>query len=422
MITVMPRQTGTLLVAVLALAGAAEPAFAQQSLSQGTPVPRRAGGSVRTVDADVSISATHDSNAARSSAVRAAQAGLQRSDTTILPSANVNISIPSGRNTFTLAGSAGYDFNVRNKRRNGERIGLSGGLATNFRLCETSVTAGITRQRSDISNFIGTAGGALAFINNIETTLEVGGDLSCGRDIGLRPFGSIYYTRGRNTQEARVVSDYDTVSYGGGLIYTQPSIGELGVIGSVDKTTYPQRPDGSLTLGQPSFSARSIGVFFNRESARILKARLRVNYTDVDPGVSANAFKGLSGEASLRLVPGGKVSFEARSARAAMPSLSFNVDYIVETGTFFSVTAPLTTRVSLRAQADHRERDYYGGVTNVVNPLLDDSVSTLSASLDWKVNRRLALGLTSAYEWRRANDVYYDYESARIGLVGRLAL
>lgn len=397
-------------------------AMAQQTVSQGISVPRRAGGAERTVDVEAGVSASYDSNPLRTSTAQAAALGLMREDVVVTPSLNIGISVPSGRNTVTLGGVVAYDFNMRNRLRNGERIALTGGLSTDLRRCETSIDASVSRARSDAGNFSGTPATVRALIRNIETTTEVGGQLSCGGAVGLRPFVGVNYGRGRNTQTLRRLSDYNLVSYGGGIAYSQPSIGEIGLIGSIDETRYPVRPDNSLALGQPRFSARSLGIFFNRESARTLQARLRLNYTDVDPGVAAAAYRGLSGEGAVRFVPGGRFVIEAKAARAANASLTFNVDYVLETALSLGLDAPLSPKLGFSAKLDHRDRVYYGGVLTVANPLLNDQVSVISGGVSYKVSHRLALNLLTAYDWRRANDAFYDYDSARVTISARMGL
>lgn len=398
-------------LAVLGASFAALPAHAQSSLNQGVPVPRQAGNVDRKVDIGFRVDALYDSNVARSSAARAAIAGLVREDVVITPVLDVDITLPFGRNTLTMNGGAGYDFNVRNTRRNSERIALGAGLTTDLRICETSFDAGLSRARSNFSNFVG--GNAAAFVDNIETTTDFSGQLSCGSNVGLRPFVSGAYSIGRNTQSARQISDYDTVSYGGGITYRQPSIGEIGIVGSIDDTDYIERPDGSVAFGRTRFSARSIGVFFARESARVLQARVRVNYTDIGESATSPGFSGLSGEAVVRLVPSGRIAIEASAARAAVPSLVFNVDYIVETAFAVGARAPIGPKVSSSLRYEWHHRDYFGGTLMQIGQLDDDVVGTVSGELAYQATRRVTFTLGAYYEKRTANDSSFDYESVR---------
>lgn len=417
------------LAVVIATAASAFPAQAQTTdslpsaigtstvRSQGAKVPQRTE-QTRRVDLNLDFLATYDSNATRSSEARAQANGLVREDELFSPVAAADISLPFGRSVAYLNGSAAYSIYARNTRLNGERLQLDSGISSTFGRCNLSLDGEFGRQRSDVGDLQVVSGADPLRDRNFETTGSIGATASCGGAVGFQPFGSVNYSRGTNSSILRRGSNYRTLTYGGGVKYVQPSIGEIGIIGSIEDNLFTARDNsvGTVLSGLKSFPTRSIGAYYYRDVTRFFTGKLRVNYTDVATGLGTS-FAGVTGEASIRIEPTQRVRFDATAYRTAEPSLSYNIDYYVESGIDLGTTVVLTPRLTAQASYDYRHRRYYSSNPNLLFPLLSDDEHIVSGELDYRLNRRISLLTSITYDSRRANDAFYNFDSLR-ALVG----
>lgn len=177
-----------------------------------------------------------------------------------------------------------------------------------------------------------------------------------------------------------------------------------------------------MRFGQTGLRTYNIGLFYSRAVTRTFQARVQLNYTEVVPDIAAPAFRGLSGEASVKIIPSGLLEIELKATRGTGASLSFNVDYVLETTGSVALRLPITPKLELNGHFDTRSREFFGASLLIANPLLDDNISTLRAGARFKVLPRVALGLTAAYVWRRANDPIYNYNAAQAALSARFEL
>lgn len=275
---------------------------------QGVRLTRRATF-VRQLELTIGLTTTYDSNVARANSAIADRNGLEPSDVYVAPNAQVNIVLPFGRSQAYFNGNASYLIHARNSRLDGEQLALTGGISTQFARCTASVDSELSRVRTNVGNLVAQQ----ANVQNFETSTSVGVTLGCGGVVGLQPFGQFDYTRGTNTNALRRGSDFETLTYGGGISYRQPSIGELGIVGSVEDTRYTARDGstGTLLSGLQSFPTRSVGVYYIRDVTRFFYAKARVNYTDVATA-RGTSFSGVTGEVAVRVSPSEKRASNSR--------------------------------------------------------------------------------------------------------------
>lgn len=377
----------------------------------------------RRVDISVSATGAYDSNAARTTQERARELGLETEDFRLTPTADIDVYVPIGvSSTLSVGGAAAYDIYARNSRLNGERIGLDAALASQIAFCDSTLAAGLNRRRSNPGDLglVANQPDDLVIVENFETTKSVSATLACGPQVGFRPVGQIAFTDGRNTDELRRGANFRTLTYGTGLLYVHPSVGEVAVLMGRADTDYIERQDNPARYpGIADFSARSIGVSFARALTPQFQGRVQLNYTDVNSGGS-NAFNGITGDASVRFSPGGRLALSARLARQATPALNFDIDYFVETLFQTEATYALTERLNLLGGYTVRWRDYVSSVQNQVRPLTDDTQHLLAARLRFQQSQRLSFDLGAVYDTRTANDPFYDYDSARVEFTVRL--
>lgn len=371
----------------------------------------------RRVDVSVSALTAYDSNAARIREERANELDLETEDFRFSPAADVDVYVPiGGSSVLSVSGGAAYDFYARNTRLNGERIGLDAALASRFAFCDSTLAAGLSRRRSNPGDLglVVNQPDDVVIVENFETTKSASATLACGPQIGFRPVGQISIVDGKNTNELRRGANFRTLTYGGGLMYMQPSIGEFAILVGQAETDFAERQNDPLRYpGIGDFRARSIGASFSRAVTPQFQGRIQVNYTDVNSG-GVNAFSGITGEASARISPGGRLAVSARVAREAVPALNFDIDYFVETLFQTEVTYALTERLNLLGSYTLRSRDYISSVQTLVRPLTDDTQHVVGARLRFQQSQRLSFDLGAVYDTRTANDPFYDYDSARV--------
>ncbi|MDG5489261.1 outer membrane beta-barrel protein [Sphingomonas sp. BGYR3] len=377
----------------------------------------------RRIDVTLQASAAYDTNAARLTDQRAEELDLQPEDFRFSPSASVDIYVPvGGIGVASLSGGAAYDIYSRNSGLDGERISLDGGLASRLSICDTTLGAGISRRRSNPGDLGLTADQTddRVSFRNFETTKTASLTLACGPQVGFRPVAQISYTDGKNTNDLRRGANYNTVLYGGGLLYAQPSIGEIALLVGQAETDFTERQDNPLTfLGIDGFKVRSFGVSFTRAVTPTFQGQIQLNYTDVIAG-GIKAFDGITGRANVRVSPGGPFAVSFTGVRQAVPALNFDIDYFIETALRTDLTYALSPRLNLVGSYTYRTRDYVSTFPRALRPLTDDTQHVVGAGLQFQKTQRLFFGLGATYDTRRANDPFYDYDSARIEFSVRL--
>ncbi len=381
---------------------------------QGVLVPRTTGRIVRHIDVRANAAVTYDTNAARTNALRPIP-DLRRHDFIFPVGLGLDIVIPSGANTYSLNGLIGYDFYLHDTRLNSENIDLSGGYRRAFRSCSGGFDGGLARNRTQFNEtgFIGI--GLLDARRNIQSTESIGVSLACNVTAGLRPFGSFNFIHARNSSVTRSYADHDTKVFGGGLVDTS-TIGEIGVVGSIEDTDYPNRA-ANRPVGATFVRTKSIGLSFARQTARILQSRVQVNYTAVRDGRGGGSFDGVTGDVFLRLMPGSRFVFTLTADRAASPSLEFNSDYNLTTSYGGTAAARISERVQANLGYEHMHRKLYGAVALPGELLTRDNLTDYFGSVTYRISPRISLLLAVTHERRTTNNAIYDYSGTR-GTVG----
>ena len=396
------------MAAMLPLIAAAAPAFAQADVVATS----LGGGQYPRLDFNLSFKSSYDTNVARTSAEAADARGIEEKDFRFTPALNVDIYRPLGTGYASLAGLVGYDFFASNTVLNRERIELNGGAGQRLGPCAINATSDYGRRQSDFANLTlqELASEYDIETQNVETRFNVGGLLACGGTVGLMPFGVISYGTARNSSILRLGQDADLLTYGGGLLYTHPAVGEIRLFGTQSDIDFIKR-DGVIYLGAPKISTRSAGIRIARELGARLSGHVMFMYTDVDQGSSVKSFSGTTWEGQLALRATDRLRLEAAASRSIDPSLGFNVDYIKMENYSLKAIYSLGARSSFTLGGEHRIRDLvYSLVTNP-DTLNHDSTNRVLGSFRFDANRRLGLVFDVGYEKRDADADYYDYDS-----------
>lgn len=389
---------GTALLGV-AMGGALSPAQAQEA---------------KRLQFDLGAGVLYDSNVARGSEAAAQARGLERADTRFSPNASVTLNLPFGVHRASFTGSAGYDFYARNERLNRERIKADGNLYLNLSICNVEVHGNLSRRQSDLGDLAITPGNLEASSKNVETAKGAGATVSCGGTIGLRPIAMVDWTDARNSADIRKTADNRSFSYGGGLLYVHPAIGNITLYAGRREVDYPNR-DPLLTAALDSFNADRYGLMFSRDVGAQLTVGGEVLYTAVELSNGREGFTGVNWRANATLSLS-QLQIKAETSKSVDPSLGFDANYVLQRSHNLTFRYALGSRLtaSLGGSIGVRDYDYEPGA--VVTRIDHDNLKRLSAGLDYLASSRMTIGLEAGYQRRDANGTIYDYDGYQLGL------
>ncbi|MCT2398409.1 hypothetical protein [Novosphingobium mangrovi (ex Huang et al. 2023)] len=359
----------------------------------------------------------YDGNVVRGTEDLALQRDLKRRDFRFTPSVDADIYQPLGPGYVSLTGSVGYDFYARNTRLNRERIDANLGAGGVFGPCGVETKAGVSRKQSELGD-LNTAPGVNGSTKNTETRFSGGTMVGCGGFVGIKPYVLMDFETARNSAQQRKGSDYNSVTYGGGLMYSQPSIGELRVFATQRDVDFVNR-DQFDYFGAPKLRIRSAGGQFSRDIGARLGAFVMVAYTNLKQqgvGAGKNGFDGLTWQARLTLKASDRLSLKATASQDTIPTLGFNVDYMKRTDYGLQADMDLNSRMSLRVMASHRTRDFkYSPLATMIN-ITHDRLNSIGAALKIEPIGPFSLSLDAMYENRNADLAIYDYDALRAGI------
>lgn len=368
----------------------------------------------RRMDISFDLQARHDSNVARTSATGAAVRGLRRSDQRLTPSITADILTPLGAQSFGLQGSVGYDFYNHNSQLNRERLALEAQLGLNLPVCDTTLTAGISRRQSDLGE-VGQIPGVSGTdsVKNAETIKSVGASFSCGGAFGLRPIASVGYTDAKNSNSLRKLTDYNTFSYSGGIGYVHPSIGEIDLFVRRSETRFPNQPL-LLTGGEDGYNVMSYGGRFSRDIGSRLRGSVELSYTDLNPrGPVANDFNGLNWAVDLDAQVSQRLQLHGALSRAVVSTLTVDSAYHIDTLYLIDVSYAINERMTFKTGLSHLPRRYYGSQTTFGPTLTKDYQNVGYATLIYALTPKMKLSFDVGREIRNANGSFYDYKNTR---------
>ncbi|WP_298196298.1 hypothetical protein [Novosphingobium sp.] len=377
------------------------------ALAQSAPgsTSRQPGPALRA-----GLDATYFSNMTRSSEAEAAARGLSQSDVRITPKVDLDIiKRIAGRHTATLAGSVGYDINMRNTRLNRERVSLDAGLDLDLPVCDTGFEANFARRQSDLGDF---PGNDPESGKNAETFLGGSARVTCGSVGGLRPTAAVRYQTATNTLASRTFNDHDVLSYTGGLMYQSVALGEVTGLVRRTEVRFPNQP---LAGGSASgFDSTAYGVAFSRNIGARLSANAELTYAALDSRLGGTpGFRGMNWDVSAKLLVGSRLELTANTSRLLSTSLLIPSNYNISSTYSWAGRYALTGRVTLEAGYTHLYRRFIGPTRVIGTPLTRDLRDTGYIGARYSVNRRIALRLRATRDQRTGGGPAYDFVDYR---------
>ena len=370
--------------------------------AQQAPTPR--------TDLSVSLGGRYDSNVARSSAASAQARGLTRDDFVLTPAVNVDVLRVFGTNSFSVHGSAGYDFHARNSRLDRERIGLDTGLDVGVGPCRVTPHAYIRRAQSDLADLVTIARPAES-VRNVETSVGAGSELTCGREYGFQPTVGIDYRRGTNSNVLRARSEYEEWSYEGGLRYASRNLGTITAFISRRDTDLPGQP--TIGGGTGGYRDTEYGLRYKRDlGTRLIFSGsiARSELTGRDSRIGqANGF---TWDAALTVLVSDRLQVTGNFGRQISNSLASDSAFTVSKPYSVRVDYAASQRLRFDAGLSVTDRDYRYATAPASAFIDQEKRTVVDGGVTLRSGQRLQLRFGGGYERRDANGTFFDYNAA----------
>lgn len=409
--------------ATVALA-AALPAHAQstdqQTLSASGATFSKAQ---RSIDINLGTDVTYDSNIIGSQASQAqALRGLEKKDVVIRPRAEAIVSLPAGPFQIGLDGSFGYDFYTRNSRLNSEQIIVDANVAGGLPNCGVTVDGGYRRGQNNLRDLSIEPGDPIASSRNIQTVNRIGGTLYCGAEIGLRALGMAEYRTSRNSNPLRRYSNVNNFTYGGGVMYSSPAVGQITAFASKSKFEFTDL-DPRIGFIFPDVDVFSVGGRLDRRLGAKLQFNGQVSYVKVDVDGFGKQYDGINWDIAMTLRASDQLQVTIGTAKQIDAANGFSSNFIESSIYSASVDYAFAQRLTLHLSGSHQRRDF-NYLTAAIRPLSleRDNFTEFSGRIDFRRFRRLSFNLFSTYEKRTADLTVYNYDGFTVGVGARVKL
>jgi len=443
--------TKKLLLALLSVS-AADAAVAQTTATRppvvGT-IPRpegegalgALGGVVRRIGVRVGVDASYESNVfGVSEAVARARGGNQAlDDFQISPSLQLDLQVPFGRQSAYLRGSLGYDFLLRNKQLNRERIALDGGANLSLSGCSVTPNASYARSRSN-------AGDIFAIIpdpalvpdpfrirNNVQTSYSYGAQVQCGGAIGLSPTFGYRHSELRNSAPLLKFNDSNQDAFDASIGYQRPSLGRISVFGSYSRGEFIARDIFFRRRGDPSFNGNALdgvenysaGIRFERDIGSRAYGSISAGYSWANPNSPfSQRFRGSTYDLSLSLRPSNKLAVDLAVSRSANVANAVFASFAVTELYSLNASYRVNDRLGVSFGSSLQKRDFrQSGVTNdFARALSDDEFIRAYGAVNYDLNRRLRLNALVSQQRRKAADPAFGFNNTTVSVGASLAL
>ena len=369
-----------------------------------------------TINVVPQVSATYDSNWARSSKELAELRGLERADIRYAPGLNVDAEMPFGPHVLFTRAELGYEFYQRNNQLNRERLLGYAGARVRISRCSATITGGLSRRQSDLADLA-----LLESVKNVETGREIGFDGRCGGPVGLMPLLAVKWARAYNSADVLQLSDNKSFNVRGGVAYTRGSFGELSLIGEMTRVRYPHRDLLSDELSD-SYRSYSLGARYERKLGSRMGGSASLFRTTVDPARGSRKFSGWTANLDLDWAPTPFIKTKLSLAREIQPASLAEADYIVVSRVGLAADYARGPRLSFTAGAGLDKRDLKGEQpTTIPFQIVSDRRHYAYVGANYRFSRVVAVHGEVRREIRNADIDAFDYKSNRATINLRLA-
>lgn len=399
----------------LALSASACPFLVQPARAQSAAISSG-------IEVELSAQLRHETNVARTDAVRAELRGLTQADQRLALGTGLIVDRAIGTFDVQLNAFAGYDFYNRNSELNRERLRLSGAFSYNAGPCVGRFLPEFRRAQSELAELSIVNAPGIESVRNAQTEQTYRAELACGRSTGLRP--AVFYerARGSNSNPLRGNSDFRAERFGVGVEYENPVLGEYTLSANRQDVGYPSRRTGVLSANR-GYRLDQLTLEGSRDIGAVIVAEFGVGYAHLKPdSATMRDFKGLSWKLAATVTPLLPLQFRLNTEQTLSPTLSSESLYTRTRSFGVEAAFALTPRTSIMASLGRADRTYRGA-TSLIGPLLsEDQLDKAAIRLDFAPGRRLKFGLEAGHERRTANGQAYDFRNNFIALQTRFTL
>lgn len=413
-------RAGAAFAVLWSCSNAAHAQTGQQSLSASG---QTFGVPARELEANVAADAIYDSNVLRSRSNTQALRGLAKEDVILRPRVEGLVALPAGPVQLMLSGLVGYDIYTRNSELNRERIDLRASAAGGLPGCGAALSGAYSRSQNDLRDLSIVPGDTVTSSINVQTVSRIGATVYCGQSTGFRPMAMFEYRTSRNSNDRRRGSNVDNFSYGGGLMYSSPVIGEISAFVGKSEFKFPDA-DPILLASFPQVNVVSGGARFDRRLGARLQFNGQVTYAQVDvEGLRDNAFNGINWDIALSMRASDNLQITVGTARQIDASTGFRANFVRSEIYSADVDYAFTQRLRLGLSAAHQNRNFdTSSVIATPFSVTEDKFTRATARLRFQRFRRLGFSLFAGYEKRDASLDQYSYDGFSGGIGARLQL
>jgi len=368
------------------------------------------------MDFGVRMSATHDTNVARSSKAQAAIRDLTPEDTYYTVAGTVDLVQPLGKQAVFLQGNAGYTFYDKNKNLSSRSADLTGGALKSFgRACQGMVSGGYGADLGQIDDVIG------EIVDNVREQTNMAASLGCQPANGFGFALSANHDETRNSAALQETQDSDTDSAAVVLSYSRPSLGTFRLIANFSETKYPHRDPLLATALGDQISVSSYGVSVERTFGN----RLEVNGTaqrtlikrDKAPVGTPLKTTATVYDAQLKYHAGTRLDLRLSGNRSVTPSNRIGQLFDITRELGAVATYRLGTRVEVEAGYRNERTASSGSGAVVLGPILTNSdKDVIFGGVRYRRTGGFSLGLTARHEDRETNLPSFDYTATIVAV------
>lgn len=358
---------------------------------------------------NLNASLFYDTNVARG----AAQGALSRGGEDWIFSPGVTLAVNSNVGRHRVFGRAGafYDFYAENEQLNRERLFVDGGAASRLGRCESTVTLGYDRGRTDLLTFdLGLEDDP----ENIVTRSRAGLSVACPMQSGFSPNASYQRSRTENSSAVRQTLDADVDTFVAGLTYRRPALGAVTVFGSRSETNYRQAPNDG-------FDTESFGASYSRDIGARLTGTVRAASTKVEPkSPSVEGFSGATYGADLTARVGPRLSLDIAYDRRVDPGQRIGAQFTIRDSGRFRVNYRASSRVTLSTGVSRDKLQSRGGLLPATFAR-DETLDAVFASVRYQPTQRWALVADVRHDKQDTTDQSFSYSGTRAGVTASLS-
>ncbi|MGC6401644.1 outer membrane beta-barrel protein [Sphingomonas sp. FW199] len=404
----------------IAITGGAGTAMAQTLSAEGSTF----GGFQREVDVGVAVDAIYSGNTTRGRSETATARGLVQSDFLLNPKIEGNVRLPVGPVQLAVSGDIGYQLYARNTQLNRERISLTANAGTAIGPCGLMLNGNYSRAQTDQRDLAIVPGDTEASSVNVNENRGIGVVATCGAAVGIRAVGLASYATSENNSVRRQISNANTFTYGGGLQYSAPAVGQVTTFVSKTEVEFPDRIDlGIPGFGADRFDLFAAGVRLDRRLGARLQFNGQVSYAEVTvEGLTDSQYDGIIWDAALSLRATPKLNFSVGTGKTVGPAGGFSANFVETSTVRFGTTYALTERLLMRLNANYQQRDFDLQTVTAPDRLSNDEFGEIGLGFNFNQSLRLLFRAYVGYEKRNAELDIYDYDAFSASLGVRLRL